>query len=180
MSGFTKVAWLQGFGPPHLQYPWTISRCVRVSPLNATFSGCSAPESRSTRSCRPDRRTVVSRRVEAAQTRTPYAGVSRGAHGFLAPIRDPWVSLARVTCRSGLRQIGHPRPELSMSDPQVLRFSRAGHCPPRRARTNRDLPHGNSLATRKDAMIRRLCLVAGPAGSEWLTRTFIDWSIDIY
>ena len=63
---------------------------------------------------------------------------------------------------------------------KVLRFSRSGHCPPRQARTNRDFPHGNSLEAKKDAMIRRLCLVAGPAGSEWLTRTFIDWSINIY
>ena len=67
-----------------------------------------------------------------------------------------------------------------MFDPQVLRFSRAGHCPPRQVRTNRDLPHGNSLEARKDTMIRRFCLVTGPAGSEWLTRAFIDWSIDIY
>jgi hypothetical protein len=56
---------------------------------------------------------------------------------------------------------------------KVFQFSQAGHCPPRLARSNRDMPHGRSLAVRSDVMIRRSSLVAGPAGSEWLTRTFI-------
>jgi hypothetical protein len=46
--------------------------------------------------------------LSVSHKRTPSSGVSRGTHGFLVPARDPWGSAARVTRRSGLRQVGEP------------------------------------------------------------------------
>jgi hypothetical protein len=75
--------------------------------------------------------------------RTPSSGASRGTHGFLVPARDPWGSSARRRADLVFGKSANPRPELSMFDPQVLRFSQAGHCYPLRLdRTNRDSPMG--------------------------------------
>ncbi len=104
-----------------------------------------------------------------------------------APLCD--TSLA--TCSVANVSISEvPGSRRALSFHRLLRFWQAGlKYPPRLARDNRDLPHGGSLAVSRDpqwflavkrnppgpsgkgdVMIRRLSLVAGPAGSEWRTR----------
>lgn len=74
-------------------------------------------------------------------------------------------------------RLGHPRACLIH---KVLRFWQAGHCyAPRPDRTNREFPHGSSLAADRDphgfldkgdVMIHRPYSVAWPAGSYGRTR----------
>jgi hypothetical protein len=151
MSGSARPTGLQGNVSRNLRYSGNNSLCVSLQLPTAALSDWNAPESRSTRSCRPDRRDVVSRSVWTAQTRTPSSGASRGTHGSLAPTTDPSVSSAGGCTDLVFGKSANPRPEPGMSDPQMLRFCQAGHCgPSRQARTNRELPHGSALAANRD------------------------------
>lgn len=94
---------------------------------------------------------------------------THGLPGRCPPQHHAVLTARRGECPGVTRGPDAPRCEAH----NVLQFSLAGHCPPRLARSNRDMPHRDSLAVRSDVMIRRSSLVAGPAGSEWLTRTFI-------
>ena len=89
--------------------------------------------------------------------RTPSSGVRQQAGGPMGSWHQPGTHrVPRQRRRDDPRVVpgrlvrgelpANPMP--GMFDPQVLRFSQAGHCyPPRLDRTNRPLPHGSALAT---------------------------------
>jgi hypothetical protein len=97
---------------------------------------------------------VCSRRARTAQTRTPSSGASRWTHGFVAPTRDPWGSLGKATCRSGLRQVGKHEARANyvrFTDVAVLPGGAFATRPVRPAPTG--TPHGSALAANRDPWV---------------------------
>lgn len=108
MRGLTRFAGLQGFEPLSFQDSLERSLCVSLQLPTAALSDWNAPKSRSTRSCRSDRRDVCTHRGRTAQTRTPFrecaatTGVpigswhQPGTHGVLRQGDVPiWSSASR-------------------------------------------------------------------------------------
>ncbi len=132
-------------------------RVMSLQPPTAALSDLERARSRSARRRRPDRgMSCPALSGPRKQGLPPWECTTtcKGAHGFVAPTTDPSGSSARRRADLVFGKSANPRPEPSMSDPQVLRFCQAGHCyPPRQARTNRDLPTGAPRAANRSLRV---------------------------